>query len=239
MKIIGHRGAKGIAPENTIAGFQKALDSKVDYIEFDVTLTADNKPVVFHDYELNRITGMNGRIFSMTYEELEIFDVGKWFGEEFKGQHIPTLKEALEFIIPKAIPIIELKMDYIRARGLEDIVIEQCKEFVTHSEIIIISFFHPALLKIKENIPIIKTGIIYNSALMSPWKVARSVKADSIHPRMDVISKSIVERCHNFNLKVRPWTANNEREYEYLNMMEVDALATDYPNRLYKYLHSK
>ena len=83
--IVGHRGAKGIEPENTITSFKKALEIGVEYVECDVHLSADGYPVVIHDDTLDRTTSGKGKVREYTLRELKNFDAGK-------GERIPTLE---------------------------------------------------------------------------------------------------------------------------------------------------
>ena len=85
MKIIGHRGARGLAPENTIAGFKRGIEEGSAYIEFDVNLTKDKKVVVIHDAKLDRTTDLSGNISELTWAEISGADAGNWFSEEYKG----------------------------------------------------------------------------------------------------------------------------------------------------------
>lgn len=232
MKVIGHRGARGLAPENTIAGFKRGIDEGSDYIEFDVNLTKDKKVVVIHDAMLDRTTDLSGVISGFTWEDINAADAGSWFSEEYKGEKLVLLEEALEFIVPGAIPIIELKMNFVLNQGLEDAVAKICNDFILKSKILVISFFHPALKRMKDLLPEIKTGILYNSALLEPWILADAIKADSIHPRGDAISKEIVSKCHKLNYPVGPWIANTVEEFKYFKGLGVDALGTDFPDRL-------
>jgi glycerophosphoryl diester phosphodiesterase len=90
MEIIGHRGFAAIAPENTMISFLYALEKGAHSLEFDLQLSADGVPVIFHDERLDRLTKTPGKIREKTLLELQNLDVGAWFGPEFIGQHIPN-----------------------------------------------------------------------------------------------------------------------------------------------------
>ena len=98
LEIIAHRGFSSIAPENTLAAFEQAIARGASSIEFDIQLSADSVPVIFHDAALDRITGISGKVRDKNLSELQTLDVGKWFSAEFLGQKIPTLKEALSIL---------------------------------------------------------------------------------------------------------------------------------------------
>ena len=102
-KVIGHRGAKGYAPENTLPSFHTAADMGVEYVEFDVKLTKDHEPVVFHDDTLERTTNGSGLIAEMTYKELQELDAGSWFDNGFVNTKIPHLEDVLDLLITRNI----------------------------------------------------------------------------------------------------------------------------------------
>jgi len=109
-KIIGHRGAKGYAPENTLSSLHSAADMGIEWVEFDVKLTKDQVPIIFHDDTLDRTTNSIGPVAEKTLAELKELDAGSWFSESFIGESIPTLEEALEVIMIRGMGCnIELK----------------------------------------------------------------------------------------------------------------------------------
>ena len=239
MRIVGHRGARGLAPENTFAGFSRGIEEGSDCIEFDVNLTKDNQVVVIHDSTLDRTTNLKGKISDFNWDEIKDADAGSWFGEEYKGEKIPLLSEALDFIIPKAIPVIELKMSFILNSGLVEEVCKICKKYTEKSPLVFISFFHPALRTVKELLPTTQTGILYNSGIEEPWILMNQVNADAIHPRGDAFNEAIAKECHNRGIPLRPWIANTDSQFEYFEKLGVDALGTDYPDILFRYLKQR
>lgn len=109
-KVIGHRGACGYAPENTLASFHTAADMGVSWVEFDVKLTKDNVPIVFHDDDLFRITGRDGKVADTLWADLKDMDAGSHFGDSFIGEPIPTLEDVLEVCINRGLGVnIEIK----------------------------------------------------------------------------------------------------------------------------------
>ncbi|MEG4864796.1 MULTISPECIES: glycerophosphodiester phosphodiesterase [unclassified Microcoleus] len=95
VEIIAHRGFSAIAPENTLAAFELAIARKANSIEFDIQLSADSVPMIFHDATLDRITGFSGKFREQKLSQLQTLNAGKWFSDEFLGQKIPTFAEAL------------------------------------------------------------------------------------------------------------------------------------------------
>ena len=135
VTLAAHRGWRGKYPENTMLGFRKALELDIDAIEMDVHMTADHHIVVCHDPRLDRTTNMTGRIYKMTLEEIRQADAGIKFGEEFKGEKIPTFEEFLELMAtrPDIRILLELK-DYPEDLGdfayaSAGLTLELCKKY--------------------------------------------------------------------------------------------------------------
>jgi len=96
--ICAHRGAMDTHPENTLAAFQEAIRLGAHMIEFDVQITRDSKLVVMHDKTVDRTTNGTGLVSELTLEEIKKLDAGSWKSQQFTGEQVPTLKEALEII---------------------------------------------------------------------------------------------------------------------------------------------
>jgi glycerophosphoryl diester phosphodiesterase len=138
MLRIGHRGAKAYEPENTLRSYKKALEIGVDAVELDVRKTKDNQLVVIHDADVKRTTNGKGLVNELTLEQI------KGFSAE-KGEKIPTLKEALDFLDKKVKILIELK-----ETGVEEKVLSLVRENGLQKNVIITSFLEDALRKIRE-----------------------------------------------------------------------------------------
>lgn len=113
--IVAHRGAAKYAPENTIAAFLKAAEMGADYAEMDVRQTKDGVFVLMHDRNVKRTTDGKGLVSEMTLEEIKKLDAGSWFGKEFIGEKVPTLREVLKAIDGKILPDIDFKAGDVEA----------------------------------------------------------------------------------------------------------------------------
>lgn len=109
MKFIAHRGISSKAPENTLVSFKKSLIKGFNIIEFDVQLSQDNIPVIFHDESLERTTNGVGLLKNYKWNELKLLDAGIWFGENFTGERIPSLDQILKIFHGNSHLQIELK----------------------------------------------------------------------------------------------------------------------------------
>ena len=110
VEVIGHRGAAGKRPENTMAAFEKAIEDGADWIELDVQESADGEVIVVHDSDFMKLAGHRLKVWDATAEMLADIDIGSWFSPEYADQRTPTLREAL--LLAKGTPagvLIELK----------------------------------------------------------------------------------------------------------------------------------
>lgn len=155
---IAHRGASGIAPENTLAAFKKAIDIGVDAVEFDLHGTADGEIVVIHDASLDRTTNLSGSIKQTTLEDIKRADAGAWFNHKFKGETVPTLAEALACITDDVIAVLEIKDDTIA-----EAVVQKIREMNLLEFTVIISFHTFVLQTVRSLEPRIPTGWLIGS----------------------------------------------------------------------------
>lgn len=109
--LIAHRGASGHAPENTLAAFRLAAESRADYFEIDCRLSKDGQVVLVHDADLERTAGHAAEVGSLSLEELKLLDVGSWFGSDFTGERIPTLVESLDAATADCGVYVEIKSE--------------------------------------------------------------------------------------------------------------------------------
>lgn len=230
--IIGHQGARGYAPGNTMASFERGLALEADLIELDVHLSADGHLVVIHDPTVDRMTNASGYVKDMTLAQLKKLDAGSWYGPEFAGERIPTLDEVLEWAKGKVGLVIEIKNGPIFYPGIEEKVVEALEAYGMEENVIVISFDHRCVRRVKEPRPGIATGILYVGRLTDPVAAASAAMADAIHPKADYLTAETVEAAHKAGLAVSTWTLNDPRQTKKFIEMGVDSIGTDYPDRL-------
>ena len=102
-KIIGHRGAAGLAPENTLSSIKKAYKSGLVFIEIDVKVTKDNIPILLHDDTIDRTTNKLGKCSNYNFDELSNLDAGSWFNKKYKNEKILSLVDCIKFANKKKI----------------------------------------------------------------------------------------------------------------------------------------
>jgi glycerophosphoryl diester phosphodiesterase len=219
MLRIGHRGARAYEPENTLRSFKKALEIGVDAVELDVRKTKDNQLVVIHDADVKKTTDGKGLVSELTLKEIKEFSTEK-------GEKIPTLKEALDFLDKKVKILIELKEE-----GVEEKVLSAVRENGLQKNVIIVSFIEEALRKVRELNKEIETGLIY-AKHKNPVKSALDLKASYLLPLYRFTHTANVKKAHENGLKVIVWTVNKPEEVAEYVKKGVDGIASDKPDIL-------
>ncbi len=231
---LAHRGANTLAPENTMAAFRKAVEVGATGLEFDVQLSKDGSVVVIHDEKLERTTSGSGLVKDYTLEELQRLDAGKWFGEEYAGEKIPTLDQVLdEFNSTELVYNIELKSGIVLYPGLEEKVIEAVKRRNLADQVVLSSFNHYSLVTCRELNKEMRTGMLYVAGLYEPWEYALKLGCYSVHPLFYHLQHpELVSSFREHNLAIYAWTVNEPAYMELMVAGGIDAIITDRPQDL-------
>lgn len=229
MKILGHRGAAGTAPENTLISFVKGLELGVDGFEFDVQLSRDREVVIIHDERVDRTSDGIGWVKDYSLKELKSLN----FGVGFKTYApIPTLEELLEMFQDKSLIInVEIKTGLIQYPGIVAQVAGLLEKYNVTNQSIISSFEHRTIVEVIKDFPNLKTGLLYECGLISPWLYAQDMGASHLHPHHAFISPELVRECHARGIGVNTWTVNEEWEIERAIVSGADIAITNYPER--------
>ncbi|WP_095178364.1 glycerophosphodiester phosphodiesterase [Clostridium cochlearium] len=218
-----------------MSAFKKAIDMNADGIELDVHLSKDGHIVIIHDEKVDRTINGKGEVKNFTLDELKKLDAGFWFSDEYKGEKIPTLEEVLNLINNTDIYLnIEIKAGYRFYPNIEEKVIDMVKKYKMLDRVIISSFDHYSLVRVKEINSNIKTGMLYEAALYEPWDYARSIKVEALHPNYITLTKEFIDKASINNLEVNPYTVNDETDMEALIKSKVTSVITNYPDKAYK-----
>ncbi len=229
---IAHRGASAITPENTKLAFVKALDLGADAIEFDVQLTCDDVPIVFHDETLDRTTNGSGRVNETDFETISRLDAGSWFSASFKGVEVPTFEEILTTLGGKTLLNVELKPDE-RVAALNRRVVTSVARFVLFASVIFSSFHADALRGLRVLVPDARVGVLCETGqLDAALELADELGAEALHPCVGMVDRELVEAAHARKLAVYAWTANSHGEIKLLSALGVDGMFTDHPDRV-------
>jgi len=222
---IGHRGAKGHAPENTMASFAKALELGVDGIELDVHVCASGELVVIHDFTVDRITNGTGEVHKMTLAQLKELVIEH-------EQYIPTLDEVYNLINKRCFVNIELKGRHT-AIPVSDFIDAFVKDSGYKYEDFLVSSFQREELRVMSEInPNVHLGVLTQASVTEAWQWAMEFKAKAIHPHFTLLTESNVHKAQQAGLKVYTWTMNEPEDIARIKTYNVDGIISDYPELL-------
>ena len=245
VTLLGHRGARAIAPENTLVSFQTALDIGVDMIELDVHLSKDGELMVIHDPELSRTTDGQGMVCDFDKETLQALNASaKFSGEKtFDIQHIPTLQEVYDLVGDQADINVEIKTkaDGSRYEGIEEKVIELVKHNNQLDTTLISSFNFPTIEKIQKLAPEIQRHVIvsggYFKQKAEEGKTEEDIVQEFIDRNYDLIAveksfltPNMMKLLNEAGIREAVWIINDVDELEKYVSMGVDRVTSDYPH---------
>ncbi|MBY6916794.1 glycerophosphodiester phosphodiesterase [Clostridium botulinum] len=223
-EVSAHRGASINYPENTMKAFEMAVEQNADWIELDVQLTSDGIPVIMHDSNLYRITGVNKNIWEVTYNDIKDLDCSSWFSSEFAGERISTLGEVLDFAKKEHIKLnIELKPTGYE-KDFEKIVIDTINQKNFKNSCVVTSQEYSTLQRIKEYDQEIKTIYVMSIAL---GDITELTEADGFSVEASFITPRLVSMVHNSGKKIFAWTVNTRENMDKMIEMNVDNIVTD------------
>jgi len=224
---IAHRGASGRFPENTLKAFGAAIDAGAQMCELDVQLSRDGALVVIHDDTVDRTTDGRGAVRAMTLDELKRLDAGARYGNEFKGERIPTLNEVLALTEGRCGLNIELK-----SAGVERKVCDLIVEHRALATAMVSGFDWDALAIVHHLEPRVRVGLLASQWPARLVGAAFEMRADAINPRSDIVTEDLCIAAHQRNLSVYTWTVDEPDEMRRLIAFGVDGIMTNYPERL-------
>ncbi len=223
--VTAHRGDSKHAPENTLAAFEAAIENGADVIELDVRETKDGVIIVTHDKNMIRTTGIDAYVEDMTFGEIRQFDAGSWFSEEFKGEQIPTLREAIELIDGRAKLNIELKPD-VKNQHLEESVAELIEEYDLYKDCVVTSLKYNSIKKIKQIDDRIKTVYVMSAAGGSFFDLKY---ADAFSINYKFVDEHVMHNAEKRGKEIYVWTVNDAASLESVMLVGVDNVITDDP----------
>jgi glycerophosphoryl diester phosphodiesterase len=236
--VIAHRGASGLAPENTLAAFRKAVEMGAGFVETDLQLSRDARLVALHDDTLQRTTNGDGPVSARTLQELRKLDAGSWFhasnhetGASFAGERIPTIEEVLAFGREHEIGL-HLEVKATGPSGAEHAIVGALHACGEVARSVVLSFSSSVLKRVHELDPLVMTGFLFSDRSPAVLATAVDAGARQLLPRTDRVTPELVRDAHAHDLRVVAWTANTPDEMKKLISAGVDGIITDYPDRL-------
>lgn len=235
--VVGHRGAMGHCPENTMASFERAIELGADWIELDVHLTRDGQLAVIHDETLDRTTDGSGYVGQRSMAELKQLDAGSWHSPESAGQRIPTLDEVLTLARERGVMVdVEIKNAPIYYEGIERAVRDALERCGMTERAIVISFDHPVVKRLKDLEPRVATGVLYAGRPADSVGLARAANADALLPHFAYVTPADVQEAHAHGIAVAPWVSSDPRVLSQLIAAGVDGIGTNHPDVLRRLL---
>jgi len=226
VTVTAHRGASTVAPENTLAAFQAAIDAGADAIEFDVRLSADGAVVVFHDSDFRRMAGDPRAVMETPLSAMRDIDVGSWFDPAFSGERIATLNEALAFIDRRALALVELKPDPHNAQALLDATLREV-ERGGYGDAVMLASLSPDLVRAARiAAPQAQLALFANAALPG---TARRTDFDMLGLNHLQIDTAAVADARRRGYRLQAWTVNDPARMARYMDLGVDDISTDVP----------
>lgn len=234
-QIIGHRGCAAYAPENTLEGLHTAADMGVEWVEFDVKLTKDQVPILFHDDTLERTTNGSGDVKDFTLKELKELDAGSWFSDGFFGVTIPTLEEAVEVLIEREMGLnLEIKPCPGREIETAEVALDILSSiWDDHDRLLISSFQHPCLETAMDMAADWHRGLLLPAEWPENWaELADYLKVSTININGNACTREQVETLLELETPLLAYTINDPDRARYLQSWGVDGFFTDAPDVL-------
>lgn len=228
--IVGHRGARGEAPENTAAGFQVALEAGVTEIELDVRLSRDGHLIVVHDANVTRTTGERGKAHHFTLSQLEVLDARRNTPGWHSPLGIPSLREVVDLCGPSMRFQFEVKG---ADRPILHRLAHQLVDFINQRQLndrVVVTSSHTGFLRMLATMTAhIERGYVAEYRYQQPTRRAVALGCTWLMPRHTLVTPALMRRARRRNLKVSTWTVNDLTRAERMVELGVDGIITDFP----------
>jgi glycerophosphoryl diester phosphodiesterase len=222
---IGHRGANGYEPENTLVSFQKAIEMGTDGIELDVHLSSDGHLIVIHDETIDRTTNGKGTVNQLTLQELKSFRIN--------GQYeIPTLEEVFDLVNKSCFINVELKNQDTAEQVVQLIECYISEKNWNHAHFLVSSFDWNALQQVRFLSDDIRIGVLTETDMDLAISFARFIKAEALHPDFQLLTDEYTAKIQEKGIRVFPWTVNDKEDIQKMKSFKVDGIITDFLDRI-------
>lgn len=221
--VIGHRGARGHAPENTLLSLDVALKLGADWVEVDVQ-HHDGALLLMHDLRLERTTNGSGRLADHSFDALRLLDAGQ-------GQKIPTLQEALNLLDQRIGLNVELKTWNGCAEAVAEVLRDALAQGWPADKVLVSSFHLPELYEFHERLPEIPIGVLTCGVPLDWAGVCAELGASTLNVSDEFVDERLVADAHARGLKVYVYTVNHPDEMRRMQALGLDGIFTDYPDR--------
>ena len=232
-KVIGHRGAKAYAPENTLSSIHTAADMGIEWVEVDVKLTKDGIAVLFHDEELDRCTNGSGLVADMDWKTMQELDAGGWFGDSFYGEKIPLLEEALEAILNRGLGVnLEIKPCPGREVETAEVMLDVASRIWPDDVAppLVSSFQHVSLETAFDCLEAWPRGLLMDEYMDNWRELAQYLEAATININGNTVTPDQIEEYRTFKKPILAYTINDPDKAAELLENGVSAVFSDTPD---------
>jgi len=234
-QIFAHRGAKAVAPENTLPAFQRALAMGVDGIELDVHCSKDGQLVVIHDESLARTTKGSGKVGEYTAAQLAKIDAGSHFSAAFAAVGVPTLAEVFDLVGNRCRVNVEIKSDDPNGGDQAEPLIAMIEARNLYDQVIVSSFNPPSLIKMRALAPKVQLGLLYYlpmpAFLRAAW-FTPIIQPEALHPAHHLIDEELLAWAKAHHCAVNTWTVNDVNVARRLAGLGVNVIMSDVPDQI-------
>ncbi|MEM8792780.1 MAG: glycerophosphodiester phosphodiesterase family protein [Pseudomonadota bacterium] len=230
-RIIAHRGASRVAPENTLAAFRMAREQGVRWIEFDVTLLGDGLPVIHHDASLDRCTSQTGPLLTLNALSLSAVDAGARFGDAFRGEPLPTLEATLDLIESLDLYAnLELKLNDAEPASLARAAASAlAQRDWARSRIVVSSFDHTTLALFRQHSPDHPVAVLWRDPPADWRETTRRLNASGVHMNHRYLRMEFLQEVRREGLDLRVYTINDPDLMLPFREQGLTGVITDHP----------
>ncbi len=240
MIIVGHRGAKAEAPENTVISFEAAYKVGIRHFELDIQLSKDGELIVIHDNSVDRTTGVKGKVADLNAAELTALDAGHHIPPWYAPAPIPTLGEVLDAIPEFQSIQFEVKTDSRgRLNTLCNRLVELIQKRQLFGRIVVTSSNTWVLQQVKRLNQTIDTGYVAQKRFPSPVQTAIKLNCSLLALYHKLADEELIRDCQKAGILVSTWTVNTIPEINALQAIGVHSVITDYPQHVLKHYLSQ
>lgn len=231
---MAHRGWSGKAPENTMTAIRLALaEPAIGAIEIDVQLSKDGVPVLLHDFTLERTTNGNGLVSAFTYEELRTLDAGRWFGEWYAGERIPSLEEVLQAVKGRCLLNIELKTAPGMHPGLSETVLALLERHNMKRDVYVTSFDHEEIRRFRSLDAEVRCGLIVCANPVMMLEQLREAGATVLSIAYPYLTEELANAAFEQGIEVIAWTVDDPQAIQQIVKTYTHVqICTNHPDRM-------
>ena len=228
-----HRGFSGCYPENTMLAFRKAREAGCEGMEFDVHFTRDRQLVIIHDERIDRTSGQQGFVKDMTYAQLCQVDFSYKWKDQVPFQRIPTLREYFELVKDcDIVSNIELKTGVFEYPGIEQAVYDLIREYHMERKVVVSSFNHHSVMRMKEIDPSIVCGFLSETWILDAGAYVEGHGIEAYHPAFFMLTDEEAADLKAHDRQINTWPVNEPQYIRRMIALGVDGIIGNYPDRV-------